>query len=118
MIMKSIGKLVRFKILLVAFVCAGVAAIAPCDTAFAQEFGPWSAPTNLGATVNSACNDMHPTLSKDGLTLIFSSTRPSDPGEWFTASDCASPAQLRLWVSHFDTVNQVWQTPTPLTSLL
>jgi hypothetical protein len=73
---------------------------------------------NLGKTVNSACNDMHPTLSKDGLTLIFSSTRPSDPSKWFTASDCASPAQLRLWVSHFDTVNNKWGTPAPLTTLL
>jgi hypothetical protein len=39
-------------------------------TAAAQEFGPWSPPVNLGPTINSASDDMHPTLSKDGLSLI------------------------------------------------
>ncbi len=37
---------------------------------------PWSAPVNLGPTVNSANNDIHPYLSSDGQTLVFSSTRP------------------------------------------
>lgn len=87
-------------------------------TAVAQEFGPWSAPVNLGSIVNSACNDMHPTLSKDGLTLIFSSTRPSDSTEWFIPADCMPALQLRLWLSHYDTINQKWETPKPLTSLL
>lgn len=116
--MNSFGNLTRFRILLLAFAIIFAVATSPGDVTFAQEFGPWSTPTNLGPTVNSACNDMHPTLSRDGLTLIFSSNRPSDPGEWFTASNCASPTQFRLWVSHFDAVNQVWQTPKPLTSLL
>jgi WD40-like Beta Propeller Repeat len=47
--------------------------------AAAQQFGPWSAPVSLGPTVNSACDDQHPTLSKDGISLIFSSTRPQNP---------------------------------------
>ena len=57
--------------------------------ASAQEFGPWSTPLNLGPTVNSAFDDMHPTLSKDGLSLIFSSTRPGTGG-------------LDLWVTQRD----------------
>jgi hypothetical protein len=36
--------------------------------ASAQDFGPWSAPVNLGSTINSGFNDMHPALSKDGLS--------------------------------------------------
>ena len=80
-------------------------------TAAAQEFGPWSAPVNLGATVNSACDDQHPTLSKDGLSLIFSSTRPQDPT--LTSCDVA----LHLWVSQRDSLDSPWQTPLPLTML-
>ena len=54
------------------------AALAMVPTARAQNYGPWSKPVNVGSTVNSACDDQHPTLSKDGLSLIFSSTRPQD----------------------------------------
>ena len=80
-------------------------------TAAAQEFGPWSAPVNLGATVNSACDDQHPTLSKDGLNLIFSSTRPQEP----TLTSC--DVRLHLWVSQRDSLDSLWQVPQPLTML-
>ena len=79
--------------------------------AAAQQFGPWSAPASLGSTVNSACDDMHPTLSKDGLSLIFSSTRPQDPA--LTGCDAA----LHLWVSERDSLDSPWQTPQPLTMI-
>jgi len=112
----------RFQIRMAVMMPAVLASVALlavfCSAAAAQQFGPWSVPVNLGSTVNSACNDMHPTLSKDGLTLIFSSTRPSDPTEWFITADCHPALQLRLWVSHYDTVNQKWETPKPLTALL
>jgi len=53
---------------------------------WAQQFSPWSAPVNLNnvvlndgtacpAAVNSASDDSHATISKDGLSLFFSSTR-------------------------------------------
>jgi hypothetical protein len=38
---------------------------------------PWSTPVSLGPTVNSTFNDIHPYLSADGQTLIFSSARAS-----------------------------------------
>lgn len=82
-----------------------------CQAAGAQEFGPWSAPMNLGPTVNSACDDMHPTLSKDGLSLIFSSTRPQNAV--LTTCDIA----LHLWVSQRDGLDSPWQVPQPLTML-
>jgi WD40-like Beta Propeller Repeat len=82
-----------------------------CLAAAAQQFGPWSAPVNLGSTVNSACDDQHPTLSKGGLSLIFSSTRPQDP--ILNSCDVA----LHLWVSRRDSLDSPWQTPLPLTML-
>ena len=82
-----------------------------CPAAVAQQFGPWSTPVNLGSTVNSACDDQHPTLSKDGLSLIFSSTRPQNPN--LTFCDVA----LHLWVSQRDSLDSPWETPQPLTML-
>ena len=38
--------------------------------------GPWSAPVNLGSGVNSAAREQQPSLSRDGLTLLWSSNRP------------------------------------------
>ena len=77
----------------------------------AQEFGPWSAPTSLGPTVNSSCDDQHPTLSKDGLSLIFSSTRPQNP-----ALNTCDPV-LHLWVSQRDSLDSPWERAQPLTML-
>jgi len=47
---------------------------------------PWSAPVNVGS-LNTASNDMQPSLSADGRTLVFSSNRPGG----FGAND--------LWIS-------------------
>lgn len=80
-------------------------------TVEAQEFGPWSVPTSLGPIVNSSCDDQHPTLSKDGLSLIFSSTRPQNPA--FNSCD----PMLHLWVSQRDSLDSPWQKPQPLTML-
>ena len=68
-------------------------------TASAQGFGPWSQPVNLGPAINSAADDMHPALSKDGLSLYFSSNRPGGAGG------------LDLWVSQRDSVDSPWQQP-------
>jgi hypothetical protein len=38
--------------------------------------GPWSAPVNVGSIVNSAGIEQQPSLSRDGLTLLWSSNRP------------------------------------------
>jgi hypothetical protein len=42
----------------------------------AQRYSDWSAPINLGPTVNSTLMDRGPAISKDGLSLYFASTRP------------------------------------------
>jgi WD40-like Beta Propeller Repeat len=41
----------------------------------AQKYSEWSTPINLGPTVNSTAMDRAPAVSKDGLSLYFSSTR-------------------------------------------
>lgn len=40
----------------------------------------WSTPVNLGANVNSVGNETRPSLSWDGKTLLFGSTRPGVEG--------------------------------------
>ncbi|MCU0754549.1 MAG: hypothetical protein MUE46_05420 [Xanthomonadales bacterium] len=40
------------------------------------ENGRWSAPVSLGEVVNSRWNDFGPRLTPDGLTLVYTSTRP------------------------------------------
>jgi len=83
------------------------------ELARAQQLSGWSAPTNVNAmvrsdgtpcppVVNSTADDQHMTLSKDGLSLIFSSNRPGGSGGqdlWVTArssrDDCwGEPANL------------------------
>lgn len=81
-----------------------------CTGLSAQDFGPWSPPVNAGSTVNSTCDDQHPTLSKDGLSLVFSSTRPLTPG-----APCL-PA-LHLWVAQRDSLDSAWQTPLALSAV-
>jgi hypothetical protein len=76
-----------------------------CTGASAQQFGPWSAPVNLGPTINTNFDDMHPTISKDGLSLIFSSNRPGGAGG------------IDLWVSQRDSLDSPWQKPQNLTML-
>src|SRR5581483_3822021 len=83
----------------------GIFAVLICSGALGQQFGPWSAPVNLGQTINSAYDDMHPTLSKDGLTMVFSSIRPGGAGK------------IDLWVTERDSVDSPWQAPQDLTML-
>jgi len=40
--------------------------------------GPWSAAVNLGPAINSAAGESRASLSRDGGTLIFGSTRPGE----------------------------------------
>jgi len=75
-------------------------------TAMGQQFSDWSQPINLGPVINSvcaagtaACSDQHPAISKDGLSLYFSSNRPSGCGG------------LDIWVSQRASVDSPWEVP-------
>jgi serine/threonine protein kinase/Tol biopolymer transport system component len=64
----------------------------------------WNEPENLGPAINSAKSDGGPTLSGDGLTLIFHSEREGGRGE----SD--------LWVATRPSLDEAWSTPENLGS--
>jgi len=61
------------------------------------EFGT---PTNLGPVINSSNSDVTASISLDGLSLFFSSTRP--PG---------GNRDFDLWVATRQSKNQDWGTP-------
>ncbi len=64
--------------------------------AAAQQFSSWSAPVNLGPSINTEFSEFHPAISADGLTLFFSSDYPGGFGE----ND--------LWVTHRAYRNTDW----------
>ena len=66
------------------------------------EWGPWSAPVNLGPVVNSSSDDNRPAISKDGLSLYISSDRPGGSGG------------LDIWVSQRASVDDPWGPPQNL----
>jgi hypothetical protein len=69
-----------------------------------EEFGPWSAPVNLGPLVNSSVRDAGVSVSRDGLSLYLASSRAVA-----TASD--------LYVSRRLGVDLPWEMPIPLEML-
>lgn len=67
-------------------------------------FDPWSAAENLGPTINSSASDGSPSLSGDGLTLVFASNR-------------GQPAlRQHLWTSVRKTLADPWSQPVKLDS--
>jgi flagellar motor protein MotB len=70
-----------------------------CDIYYsAFSDGRWSEPYNLGSPVNSAFWESQPSVSSDGKTLFFSSSRPGGMG----GKD--------LWVSRLNSKN-LWTEP-------
>ena len=59
-------------------------------------------PENLGPVVNSSSRDQGPSVSADGLTLFFGSSRPGGLGE------------LDLWVTTRASTADPWQSPVSL----
>jgi Tol biopolymer transport system component len=74
----------------------------PTHNSAAAKFAEWSAPLNIGPPVNSPFNDFAPALSKNGLSLYFSSDRPGGLG----SSD--------LWVSRRSSEEDPWGVPVNL----
>ena len=59
----------------------------------------WGIPTNLGSSVNSSRSDACPSISADGLTLFFASTRSGGHGNY------------DLWITTRVTTEDDWDTP-------
>jgi hypothetical protein len=63
---------------------------------------PWGTPANLGPTVNDGVQDRFPSLSADGLTLVFASDRGCGQG-WHD-----------LWMSTRRSTGEPWGRPVNL----
>jgi len=81
------------------FVLAFASVLAADDP---SQFGPWGAPVNLGAVVNTPKLEQGPAISKDGLSLYFHSDRPGG----FGGND--------IYVSQRTSVNDSWGPPQNL----
>src|SRR2546426_249495 len=77
-------------------------AMAPAASVQAQKYSDWSTPVNLGPVINSAFNDQQPAISKDGLSLYFSSPRPGGLGSF------------DIYVSQRASVDDSWGSPVNL----
>lgn len=64
----------------------------------------WSPPVNAGPTVNSSSHDIMPTLSADGLVLLFASRRPGGNGN----------ANRDIWLSRRTSTSDSWGIPVNL----
>lgn len=92
--------------LFVVFVIVAVLLSAGGISSAAPRLSDWSAPTWMGTTLNSVAADNGPALSKDGLTLYFTSTRTGGAG----GED--------IWVSYRATsTSTAWTSPVNLTPL-
>lgn len=69
-------------------------------------FSGWSAPGNLGPTINSPFLDSGPAISKNGRSLYFTSTRPGG----FGAQD--------LWVAQRPDGDSPWEAPANLGEII
>jgi Tol biopolymer transport system component len=85
----------------VVFLLGVVVAVAPVQTV--KRFSDWETPVNLGATVNSAYDELLPHLSRDGRSLYFASDRPGGSGS------------VDIWVSTRGSSDGPWSSPVNVT---
>ena len=94
---RRLGRLFLLPILSILVLALGAARLLA-----APGFSEWSAPVNLGPTVNSGANDAGPALSKDGLSLYFQSNRTGG----FGGND--------IWVTQRASREDAWGAPVNL----
>ena len=85
----------------------GALAKSDIDTEGLGPFSAWSNPVNLGPVVNSKFDDFHPAISKDGLSLYFTSRRPGGVGP-------GGPGHDEIWVTQRDDLDEPWGKPKNL----
>ncbi len=76
--------------------------VLPQPVGGAPKFSEWGTPQNLGCVVSSPFDDAGAALSKNGLSLYFSSNRP----DGFGGND--------IWVSRRASVDAAWGPPENL----
>jgi hypothetical protein len=72
------------------------------DVGDGVRWSAWSAPHNLGPTINSSSIEQHPAISKDGLSLYFGSDRAGGIGG------------VDIYVSQRPSLDAPWGTPVNL----
>src|SRR5262245_25861372 len=65
-----------------------------------QKYSDWGPAIHLGCDINSPSNDFGPAISKDGLSLYFSSNRGANVA--------------RIWVAQRQSTSDPWGPPQPL----
>jgi hypothetical protein len=65
----------------------------------ATRGAPWGTAVNVGAPINSTANDVTPTISGDGVVLVFASNRAGGYGSY------------DLWMSTRATIQDEWGAP-------
>src|ERR1700693_5566596 len=75
---------------------------AGADVGDEARWSAWSAPRNLGPTINSSSLEQHPAISKDGLSLYFGSDRAGGMGG------------VDISVSQRSSLDAPWGTPVNL----
>ena len=86
-----------------ALVLPLLVAVLALPSAQAQKYSDWSVPISLGPVINSASSDQGPAISKDGLSLYFTSNRPEGLGGPFD-----------MYVSQRASVDDLWGSPMNL----
>src|SRR5262245_63933062 len=92
----------RMKTIITILVTSVLATATSFNLVAQPKYSNWSQPVNLGPVINTAFNDQHPALSKDGLSLYITSNRSGGQG----ADD--------LWVSQRASVDDAWGPPQNL----
>lgn len=80
--------------------------IATSNVEVGKRYSEWGTPVNLGSVINTTANEQHPFLSKDGLSLFFTSDRQGTLGG------------LDLWVSERESKDAPWGSPQNLGSVI
>ena len=68
---------------------------------------------NLGESINSTFDDVTPSISADGLVLVFNSRRPETTDAPMDIEGDGKYFQ-DIYISHFDTVAKKWESATPV----
>jgi len=90
-----------------AVICLVIVVLATSQPGAAPKFSNWGVPTNLGPTINSSFDDFGPAISKDGLSLYFTSNRLGGFGSSFD-----------IWFSQRPTKDDVWGPPVNLGAVI
>ena len=103
----SLPKFIRHAVWIVPLVASASWVLAStggvADETDVPQFGPWSAPVNIGSPVNTALPEFQPFITKDGLSLYFCMLEGPNAGD-----------PQDIWVSKHNSKSDPWGIPQRL----